>query len=84
MALRNGMRVRPLLGLSKRDLLAHAQCMGWTWREDPSNQSNAYLRNRIRHEVLPLMEDLREPGTRAPERLGDACRGARAFGCAAA
>lgn len=63
MALRDGMRVRPLLGLSKRDLLAHAQHMGWTWREDPSNQSNAYLRNRIRHEVLPLMEDLR-PGTR--------------------
>ena len=64
MSLRDGVRVRPLLGLSKRDLLAHAQHMGWTWREDPSNQSNAYLRNRIRHEVLPLMEDLR-PGTRA-------------------
>ena len=63
MALRDGMRVRPLLGLPKRDLLAHAQCMGWTWREDSSNQSNAYLRNRIRHELLPLMEDLR-PGTR--------------------
>ena len=63
MALRDGMRVRPLLGLPKRDLLAHAQRMGWTWREDPSNQSNAYLRNRIRHEVLSLMEDLR-PGTR--------------------
>ena len=63
MALRDGTRVRPLLGLSKRDLLAHAQHMDWTWREDPSNQSNAYLRNRIRHEVLPLMEDLR-PGTR--------------------
>ena len=64
MALRDGLRIRPLLRLSKRDLLAHAQHMGWTWREDPSNHSKAYMRNRIRHEVLPLMEDLR-PGTRA-------------------
>lgn len=77
MALRDGMRIRPLLGLSKRDLLAHAQHMGWTWREDPSNQSNAYLRNRIRHEVLPLMEDLR-PGTR--EHLNALATRAEALG----
>ena len=77
MALRDGMRVRPLLGLPKRDLLAHAQRMGWTWHEDPSNQSNAYLRNRIRHEVLSLMEDLR-PGTR--EHLNALATRAEALG----
>ena len=77
MALRDGVRVRPLLGLSKRDLLAHAQHMGWTWREDPSNQSHAYLRNRIRHEVLPLMEELR-PGTR--EHLNALATRAEALG----
>lgn len=77
MALRDGMRIRPLLGLSKGDLLAHAQHMGWTWREDPSNQSNAYLRNRIRHELLPLMEDLR-PGTR--EHLNALATRAEALG----
>jgi len=77
MALRDGIRVRPLLRLSKRDLLAHAQHMGWTWREDLSNQSNAYLRNRIRHEMLPLMEDLR-PGTR--EHLNALATRAEALG----
>ena len=64
MALQEGRLIRPLLGVSKGDLLAHAEHMGWSWREDASNQSKAYLRNRIRNEVLPLMEDLR-PGTRA-------------------
>lgn len=63
MALRDGLRIRPLLGLTKRDLLAHAEHKGLTWREDPSNTSPTYLRNRIRHEVLPLLDALR-PGTR--------------------
>ncbi|HAT47901.1 MAG TPA: tRNA lysidine(34) synthetase TilS [Flavobacteriales bacterium] len=62
MALREGLYVRPMLGVRKRDLIALATSMKWRWREDSSNKSQAYLRNRIRHEVLPLMEELR-PGT---------------------
>ena len=62
MSLRDGRMIRPLLEATKAQLLALAQHHGWSWREDQSNDSSVYLRNRVRHEVLPLLDDLR-PGT---------------------
>lgn len=62
MAVREGNLVRPLLDLSRADLHALATSQSWTWREDSSNTSDTYDRNRIRHEVLPLLDTLR-PGT---------------------
>lgn len=54
-----GVRViRPLLGTSRqelRDLLTQANI---PWREDASNQDTRYLRNALRCQVLPLMEQL--------------------------
>jgi len=47
--------VRPLLGLSRRQLEAALVAWGENWREDPSNSSRDYARNRIRHEVLPAL-----------------------------
>ena len=52
---------RPLLGFSKHELLIYARAKNIKWNEDLSNQSSRYARNRIRHELLPLLEDLR-PG----------------------
>lgn len=48
--------VRPLLGLSRSQLRTYLQELGQTWREDATNASSVYLRNRIRHELLPLLE----------------------------
>ena len=45
------------------ELLDYARANGLVWREDPSNQSRAYARNRIRLDVLPALEAQR-PGTR--------------------
>ncbi|MCX7933746.1 MAG: tRNA lysidine(34) synthetase TilS, partial [Planctomycetota bacterium] len=50
---------RPLLAWRKADLRAYARGRGLTWREDSSNADCAFLRNRLRHEVLPLLERLR-------------------------
>jgi tRNA(Ile)-lysidine synthase len=61
MAWRSGRYVRPLLDTSPARLEAWAQAHGAQWREDPSNRSPQHLRNRVRHEVLPLLEELR-PG----------------------
>lgn len=63
MAWRRGRYVRPLLGTSRSRLRMYAQVRGLSWREDPTNQDRRFLRNRIRWEVLPLLEDLR-PGSR--------------------
>jgi len=57
-------RVRPLLDIAPAELAAWARARGLSWREDPSNHSLAPLRNRVRHQVLPLLESLR-PGAEA-------------------
>ncbi|MEM7575020.1 MAG: tRNA lysidine(34) synthetase TilS [Bacteroidota bacterium] len=43
---------RPLLEISRQDILEYAQEHGISWREDASNQSNDYLRNQLRHQVM--------------------------------
>ena len=50
--------VRPLLDLSKADLLAFAVASGIASREDSSNASSDFQRNRIRHELLPILEKI--------------------------
>src|SRR5690606_20761977 len=39
---------RPLLGVDRESLRAYLREMGQAWREDASNRSSAYLRNRVR------------------------------------
>lgn len=51
-----GRLVRPLLRFSKADLLAYAQHQHLTWYEDETNQTDAVLRNRIRHQILPDLQ----------------------------
>lgn len=44
---------RPLLSIPKAELVAYAQAHGLEWREDSTNQDPTYLRNHIRHNLLP-------------------------------
>lgn len=44
--------IRPLLRLSKAELYAYLEVESIPWIEDPSNASDAFLRNRIRHHLL--------------------------------
>ena len=48
--------IRPLLEVSRGEVVAYCQAKGLSPRLDASNQSLAYTRNRIRHELLPLLE----------------------------
>jgi len=45
--------VRPLLDYSRAELLEHAKIQGYFWREDSSNKKTDYLRNALRHKVVP-------------------------------
>ncbi len=56
--------VRPLLDVPKSVLRTHAERHGLEWREDPTNREPRYLRNRIRKELLPLLERRYRPGIR--------------------
>lgn len=51
--------VRPFLQLTRTDLEAYAQSRRITFVDDPSNASRAYLRNRVRHDLLPAMTKIR-------------------------
>lgn len=59
MARRRGRYVRPLLDVHRAELEAWARHRGLRWVEDPTNPDPRYLRNRVRHEILPLLEELR-------------------------
>lgn len=48
--------LRPMLGFSRREIEDYAAANMIAYVEDSSNQSDKYLRNKIRHHVLPLIE----------------------------
>ena len=50
-----GKIVRPLLPFTKAEIEAHAAAQSIQWREDSSNASKDYLRNALRHEVIPQL-----------------------------
>jgi tRNA(Ile)-lysidine synthase len=48
--------VRPMLGMSRADIESLLRERNIAWREDESNRDLSFLRNRVRHELLPLLE----------------------------
>jgi tRNA(Ile)-lysidine synthase len=51
-----GRVIRPLLGTRRAEVEAYLKALGQEWREDSSNRHLTFTRNRIRHELLPLLE----------------------------
>ncbi|MEL6304224.1 MAG: tRNA lysidine(34) synthetase TilS [Bacteroidota bacterium] len=51
--------VRPLLPFSRKEIVAYAEAQNLSWREDQSNQDTKYLRNQIRHDVIPVLKEIR-------------------------
>ena len=64
---RRGSVVRPLIGERRARLRTLLDAAGIAYRDDPSNADPEFLRNRVRAELLPLLESLR-PG--AVDRIG--------------
>ncbi len=54
----NGNIIRPLLAFSREEIAQYAHDHGIEWREDSSNASDKYLRNKIRHDLVPLLKEL--------------------------
>jgi tRNA(Ile)-lysidine synthase len=64
MRVRAGRLLRPMLQATRRDVLDHLATHGLGWREDASNADPAFLRNRIRHELIPYLEARFNPALR--------------------
>ena len=50
--------IRPLMGFSKSDLIKYAKEHNIDYKEDGSNSDDYYVRNKIRHKIIPLMESI--------------------------
>ncbi len=55
---KNGFIARPLLGFNRAQLQGYALKHELRWVEDSSNQKDDYRRNQLRHQVVPLLENL--------------------------
>ncbi|HLF15336.1 MAG TPA: tRNA lysidine(34) synthetase TilS [Bacteroidota bacterium] len=60
----DGFVIRPLLFATRMEILAYAGDRAVTFREDSSNAGTGYTRNALRHEVIPSIESLVNPGLR--------------------
>jgi len=55
---KNGTTIRPLLAFTRDDIASFAKENNICWREDQSNASTKYSRNKIRHKVIPILTEL--------------------------
>lgn len=71
-----GRIIRPLLSFTKEEIRQYALAENIPWREDSSNKKDDYLRNEIRHHLLPMAEQIIPNATinlyRNTQRLRDA------------
>lgn len=52
-----GAVIRPILHLRRSDVEAFLRSRGKTWRDDSTNATLAYTRNRVRHTLMPLLRE---------------------------
>jgi tRNA(Ile)-lysidine synthase len=53
-----GRLIRPLIGRTRREILEYLASLDQPYRIDPTNLTGKYARNRVRLEVLPVLEEL--------------------------
>lgn len=57
-AFANGYLVRPMLNLSRADVQAFCKERGLEYVDDSTNEDSTYARNRVRREIVPILEEL--------------------------
>jgi tRNA(Ile)-lysidine synthase len=75
-----GLVIRPLLNCTRTEIIKYLDQKGASHREDSTNKDPGYTRNRIRHELLPLLEKSYNPSVaRTLSRTAGLIRGAWSF-----
>lgn len=77
--LRDAVYVRPLLDVGRAEVLAYLKAKGLAFRTDSSNARPVYLRNRIRHDLLPLLKRFNPSVVEALTRQADILRDEDAY-----
>lgn len=71
---RDGRLIRPLFEVGREEILAFLEAEGIPWIEDGSNRQDFYLRNRIRHQLLPLLKEYNPRIVSSLERMSRIAR----------
>ena len=74
MAARDGRLVRPLLQVTREQTAAYCRARGLAWREDESNESDAFARNRVRAGLLPALHEIHPAAERNIVRVAEILR----------
>ena len=53
-----GYFAKPMLGIRKSSVLEYLTSNSFEWRDDESNSSNKYKRNKVRNELIPLLNEI--------------------------
>jgi tRNA(Ile)-lysidine synthase len=72
--IREKLIVRPLLQTTREEVLEYLKQEGLSYRQDSTNITTLYRRNRVRRDLLPVMEDLTPGIVRLLERQADVLR----------
>lgn len=56
----NGNVIRPMLPFSRKEIENYASENSLKWREDSSNASDQYVRNKIRHHIIPIFKEIND------------------------
>jgi tRNA(Ile)-lysidine synthase len=57
---KNGNIIRPMLPFSRKEIENYASENQLVWREDSSNASDKYVRNKIRHHIVPVFKEIND------------------------
>jgi tRNA(Ile)-lysidine synthase len=72
---RDNLWVRPFLGVTRKEIREYLEKEGLFFREDSTNQETVFIRNRIRHELIPFLKGSFSPGvTGSIARLAELSR----------
>jgi tRNA(Ile)-lysidine synthase len=71
---RDGSLVRPLLGFTREQTTAYCEERGLEWRDDPSNATGSYARNRVRHGLAAALAEVHPAAARNVLRTADLLR----------
>jgi len=63
--------IRPLIEVSREEILSYARSRDLPWREDRTNQDLSFSRNRIRHQLFPLLREMNPRVLAALQRTAD-------------
>jgi tRNA(Ile)-lysidine synthase len=57
MPVKAGQFIRPLLSMSRADVIDYLKEKNVSWREDSTNKEQKFLRNKVRHTLVPLLNE---------------------------